>query len=387
MSASTGTGTDTAGALRVAAIGASTDDPCGVRDHAALLSQALDADGVQSSLHWLSREASSLGAARAELAAWARRLSVELEAERPDALLLHYSVFAFSHRGVPLLGGPVLAALRRQPAPLVCVMHEFAYPWRLGGLRGKVWAATQRVALASLVRASAALLVTAEPRARWLRGRLWLARRPVLLAPVFSNLPLATAGATVAPATLGLFGYAHEGVAVETVLDALAGLRARGSDASLLLLGAPGRDTPAGARWLGAARTRGVAEQVSFSGRLPAQELADALARCEALLFAERGGPTSRKTTLAASLASGRPVVALDGHSTWGELAGARAALIVAPEPAALADAIGRLLTDARLRADQGERGRAFAARTMSVEHSAQVVEQAISGALGRGAG
>ncbi len=388
-------GTGAARALRVAVVGASIDDPCGVRDHAERLSRALAADGVRCSSHWLSREASTLCAARAELAAWAERLSGELDAERPDALLLHYSVFALSHRGVPLLGGPLLAALRARSAPLVCVMHEFAYPWRLGGARGKVWAATQRLALAALVRSSAALVVTAEPRARWLRSRRWLARRPVLLAPVFSNLPAASAGAVDAPvdaaavraAALGLFGYAHEGVAVETVLDALADLHARGADARLVLLGAPGRGSPAGERWLAAAAARDVAERVSFSGRLPAQELAEALARCAALLFAERGGPTSRKTTLAASLASGRPLVALDGHSTWEELASAHAALIVAPEPHALADAIARLLADANLRAEQGERGRAFAARTMSVEHSARVVEQAIAAALGRGAG
>jgi glycosyltransferase involved in cell wall biosynthesis len=375
---------------RVATIGVSTDDPCGVRDHAALLSQALAADGVHCSLHWLSREAGTLGGARAELAAWASRLSDELQAERPDALLLHYSVFAFSYRGVPLLGGPVLSALRSQPAPLVCVLHEFAYPWRLGGARGKVWAATQRVALVALVRSSAGLVVTAASRAQWLRGRVWLARRPVLLAPVFSNLPAATDGATAgvssrrAP-TLGLFGYAHEGVGLETVLDALAALRTGGGEAELLLLGSPGRDSPAGERWLAAARMRGVAEHVGFSGRLAAQELADALAGCEALLFAERGGPTSRKTTLAASLASGRPVVALDGHSTWDELASARAALVVAPNPAALAEELARLLADAELRAEQGERGRAFAARMMSVEHSARIVERAIADALGRG--
>ncbi|HEV2974345.1 MAG TPA: glycosyltransferase family 4 protein [Solirubrobacteraceae bacterium] len=388
--------------VRVAMIGVSIDDPCGVRDHAVLLARALAREGVSSSSHWLSRDAATLAGGRAELAAWTTRLASELEQARPDALLLHYSVFAFSHRGVPLFVGPILAALRARDAPLVCVMHELAYPWRLGGVRGKVWAATQRVALIAVIRDSASLVVTAEARARWLRSRRWLPRRPVLTAPVFSNLPQAIAvegatgpatptphddvgaasGATAPKATLGLFGYVHEGVARETVLDALRLLHGRGSGVALLLLGAPGSGGPTGAAWIDAARARGVAELVGFSGRLPAQELADSLARCDVLLFTERGGPTSRKTTLAASLASGRPVVALDGASTWRELASARGAVIVAPDPHALADTIVGLLADGATRARQGERGRAFAARTMSAEHSAQVVAQAIDRAI-----
>jgi glycosyltransferase involved in cell wall biosynthesis len=392
--------------LRVAAVGVSIDDPCGVRDHAQLLARALAADGVSSTSHWLSREATTLGAARAELAEWSERLAVELDQARPDALLLHYSVFAFSHRGVPLFVGPVLAAMRQRRAPIVCVMHEFAYPWRLGGARGKVWAATQRVALAAVMRAAASIVVTADARARWLRGRPWLPRRPVLVAPVFSNLPQTVGGsagpdpqghaagasratdaapaARAASATIGLFGYAHEGVAVETVLDALCRLREGGRDVTLVLLGAPGNGSPAAYAWSRAARARGVAELIGFSGTLPAHELAAALTRCDVLLFAERGGPTSRKTTLAASLASGRPVVALDGHSTWSALAEADAALVVAPQPQALAEAVARLLADPTMRARQGERGGAFASLQMSAAHSARVVERAIARALGR---
>ncbi len=388
---------------RVAAIGISIGDPCGVHDHAVLLARALDADGVSISSHWLRREAESARGARAEVTAWAARLPAELEAARADAVLLHYSVFAFSHRGVPLLVGPVLAALRARGLPLVSVLHEFAYPWRLGGVRGKVWAASQRVALAAVMRDAAAVVVTAESRLLWLRGRAWLPRRPVLLAPVFSNLPpapavrtdrpdaapaapreLADAGpAPASTATLGLFGYAHEGVAVETVLDALRRLREDGADVALVLLGAPGGDSEAAAAWRQAARARGVEGLLGFSGTLPARQLADLLARCDVLLFAERGGPTSRKTTLAASLASGRPVVALDGHSTWHELASARAARIVAADSSSLAQAIARLLGDGAARERQGRAGRDFAARTMSVEHSAHVVEEALARALG----
>ncbi len=396
-------------ALRVAVVGISIDDPCGVRDHAALLAQALAGERIECALHWLSRTPGSFASERRELSAWTDALAGELQRGRVDAVLLHYSVFAFGHRGVPLFARPVLQATRAAGVPLVTFMHEYAYPWRLGGARGKVWAATQRLALRDVVRASRRLVVSAETRADWLRSRAWLARRPISVAPVFSNLPTAVeatlgpaaaspaaqAAAPVAPPAparvpvagrIGLFGYGHEGVDSATVLDALRTLRERerkvGREIELTLLGAPGSPSPAAARWQREAAARGLADAIGFSGRLPALELAGALAGCEVLLFAERGGATSRKTTLAASLASARPVVALDGVNGWRELSRARAAVIVEPDGAALADAIARLLEDRPARERQGALGRDFAERAMSVERSASVVGAALSAAI-----
>jgi glycosyltransferase involved in cell wall biosynthesis len=384
---------------RVAVLGISVDDPCGVRDHAAILADALAGAGIACSLHWLSRSGRSLGAERSEVRAWTRALAGELERDRADAVLLHYSVFAFAHRGVPVFTRPALAAIRRSSLPLVTFMHEYAYPWRLGGARGKVWAATQRVALREVVSASDNLVVSADARAEWLRSRAWLARRAISVAPIFSNLPPAAplardarteasdASAADSAGLIGLFGYGHEGADVVSVLDALRALRERAGEVRLTLLGAPGSRSPAAARWRHAAAERGLQGALEFSGRLPAQELSDALARCDVLLFAERGGATSRKTTLAASLASGRAVVALDGPNGWSELSRARAAVIVEPRGQPLADAITRLLADREARERQGELGRAFAERAMSVEHSAGVVGAALTAAVGRARG
>lgn len=391
----------------VAVVGVSESQTCGVRDHATLLAAALGEEDVACTMHWLSRRERSLGGCRAEFRAWTQALAGELERERPDAIVLHYSVFSCSYRGLPLFAGPVRSALRTTGIPLITILHEPAYPWRLGGLHGKVWALTQRVALIGLMRDSAAVLVTAPFRAEWLTSRPWFARRPLALAPVFSNLPpptvqpsstglpvdaRASSGTpppTIAPAAsadgdglqpresnhlIGLFGYAYEGAARQLVLDAVRMLVDRGLHARLELLGSPGSGVPLADVWLADARQRGIEDVVSFSGVLPAQELSNALAACEVLLHAEASGPTSRKGTLAASLASGRPVVALDGPLRWSELIDAEAALVVQPNASALADALAGLLADETAREVLGARGAAFAQRAMSVERTAKTV-------------
>lgn len=366
---------------RVAVVGMSEGPTCGTRDHAGLLAEALGRRGVECSMHWLWREEHSLRESSREVASWSRRLARELESERPDAVLLHYSVFPFAHRGMPLFAHRVLSALHGSGVPVVSVMHEFVYPWRAGDLRGNVWALTQRAALVEVVRDSRALLVTTEMRAEWFRSRRWLPRRPTALAPVFSNLPASTSSPPRGQArqTVGLFGYSYQGAATAIVLDALGTLAERGLQ--LVLLGGPGAESQAGAQWIGAANERGLGGRISFTGVLPAAELADALSACEVLLFADTPGPSSRKGTLAGSLASGRPVLALDGPQRWREMLAAQAAELVAPNAPALAEALARLLDDEPRREALGRRGRAFA-QQMGPDYSAEVVAGLIDGVL-----
>ena len=78
--------------------------------------------------------------------------------------------------------------------------------------------------------------------------------------------------------------------------------------------------------------------------------------------------------TLAASLASGRPVVALDGPDTWGDLVRDRAIALVRPAAPALAETVRQLLADRATASALGSRGRAFAQEHMSVDRAAAVV-------------
>jgi glycosyltransferase involved in cell wall biosynthesis len=361
---------------RLAVVGLSLRDICGVRDHATLLAQALRSDGFGCSMHWLTRTPRPFRDARAEVHAWARELAGSLRQERPDAVLLHYSAFAYSHRGVPLFLHPVLRAVRG--VPLVTIMHELVYPWSDIAWRGKVWAASQRACLVELVRASAGVVVTADFQQRWLQTRRWLPHRSVRTAPVFSNLPAPRAR----PArdhrdsahSIGVFGYAYQGARIDAVLAAGALLRDRGLEVRLVLLGAPGGSSPVAQELLEQARTRGVEQMIVFEGPLPAQELSDALARCDVLVFADGAGPSSRKGTLAAALASGTAVVALDGPQTWQELVRSGAVELVAPDTQTLADTLARLLADDELRRALAARGAEFSERRMGVGHTADAV-------------
>ncbi len=169
--------------LRLAVAGMSVRATCGVRDHAGLLADALARENVEPSLHWLQRSETALPAERSEIRAWTRQLALELDERRPDAVLLHYSVFSYSHRGIPLFVHPTLAMLHSSRIPLVAMMHELAYPWTHGGWRGKAWALSQRAVLIDVMRACSAAIVTADVRAQWLASAPWLPKRRVLVAP------------------------------------------------------------------------------------------------------------------------------------------------------------------------------------------------------------
>lgn len=375
---------------RVAVVGVSGGLTCGVRDHAGLLAGALAESGLPCTWHWLTRTASSPRGARAELGAWTAGLPAELERAGAQAILLHYSVFSYSYRGFPVFVRPTMAALRRSGLPLVTILHEFVYPSGRGGLRGRAWALSQAIALRGVMRGSDAAVVTAPFRAGWLDAQPWLAKRPIALAPVFSNLPSPVgpraSGAREQP-VVGLFGYGYEGAAAAIALDAMQMLHMRGVVPRLALLGAPGRESPAAEQWLAGARERGIEHDLSFSGVLPAQQLADELAACDVLLHLEPSGPTSRKGTLAGSLASGTAVVALDGPRRWEELIEAEAALIVEPSAGGLADGVALLLADPERRDQLGARGAAFAAAAMGLARSASVVGELLRDAAGASSG
>lgn len=348
----------------VVMLGASSAPVCGVRDYSRLLGAALANRGVHTvDVWWEIDPEAGLGQRRRDVSNWLHRLS-EATAGAPGAVVVfQYSVFTYGYRGVPTLVPRIASCLARIEAPRVGVLHEFAYPFGRRGLRGTVQAASQRAAFARLYRVLDAAVVTTEERRDWLEARAWLPRRPTVFVPVCSNIPdVETPGGPRSgeAAAVGVFGFASEGYALESVLGAIGRLHRQGIRATLTLIGAPGPRSHQAGRWRAAAAAAGCLDALSFTGVLEPEAVARALHDVDVLVLPDRNGPSGRKGTLAAALAAARPVVAFDGPQRWEALVRERAVAVVAPEADQVADLLEHLLHDPRARAAQGSRGRAF---------------------------
>lgn len=364
--------------MKVLVVGTSTGDVCGVRDHAQLLTTHLAATGLETEMQW----GDFIGRPTwRQVDRWLQHVAARAEATAPDAILFHYSVFTLAWRGIPTHVAGVTRRLRSLGVPVVALLHEFVYPWGQRGWRGFAHATSQRAALVAVVRSASRLIVTTADRAVWLRSRPWLPDRPVSFVPLFSNVPVVPGPTDVEMTTgdVAVLGYGAESTRVDVVTQALAAV----SDEKLrlVLVGAPGSESDAGRIWAKAARRDGCA--MAFTGVLDPETLSTAISSPAIVVFADEPGPTSRKTTLAAALAHGKAIVALDGPNTWDELQASRAVMLVPPQPAALAAAFKRLLDDADARRTLGDRARAFYEERMAVErgttHVAYVLRDAVA--------
>jgi len=278
---------------------------------------------------------------------------------------------------------PLAVVLRRLGLPVVLFAHELAYPWGRRGWRGAVQAVSQRAVLIPLLRSSAAAIVTTTDRARWLRTRWWLPPTAVTLAPVFATItPDPSSRAVVpVPGRIGLFGFGAEGLAVELVTGTVADIARRSPQAHLALIGAPGPSSAAGAQW----RQAAAAAQcpLTFTGEDDEAGLSRALAACEVFVLADPAGPTTRKTTLAATLAHGKPVVAFDGPDTWWPFVDGGAVAVVT-SARGLEDEIYRFLSDPAARSIAGARAKQFSDTHLSPDATVSAVSKAIAASLRR---
>ena len=341
--------------MKVLNIGISERPICGVHDYGCGFAEELRTLGDDVETRWCVTECKW-----DRTLDWIRSLDTGSEPAKFDVIVWHYSVFSYGVRGIPVLVLPLLARLRRLSVPVVVVLHEYAYAWHRNGWRGATWAVTQRLALLPLVWRARGIIVTVEERADWLGRRFWLPRRPVFTAPVFSNLPVPDDPLPVATVgrRIGMFGYRSS--ERQLTMKALAGLNAEVPSAELWLIGAPGPDTEIGLQWREAAATAGVEGALKFTGPISSGNLASAVSGCDLAVFHDGGGPSSRKTTLAAFLAAGVPVVAVDGPNTWRALVDEGAVRLVDPNSGAIAANLRELILDATARQELGWRGQEF---------------------------
>jgi glycosyltransferase involved in cell wall biosynthesis len=263
-------------------------------------------------------------------------------------MLLHHSPFNLGVRGLNLAFPHLLRAV---PGPLVVLFHEVHFPVHAGQpLRHRLLGRTQRAMARALLARAQAVCVSTEAWTPLLRELGW--RDEVIPCPIPSNIlpPVPAPSRDGARAQLGLRCegtdtlIGHFGTYGEAVAGPLAAVLPP-------LLAVPGRRALLLGRGAARFRERVRAEHGELGARLlvpggqSPEEISLGLLACDVLLQPFVDGVTTRRTSLMAGLAHGRPVCANRGPLTepaWDGLAGLQ--LAPSPAPAALVEAAEALL-------------------------------------------
>jgi glycosyltransferase involved in cell wall biosynthesis len=304
-----------------------------IDEYSHRLARALAAVGVEA--HYLPDGPASLLATRVA----------------PSWVLLQYNPFRYGRAGIaPGLVCDLVRLRRRSGAPLAVMVHEAWIDMR--DARSSLIGLWQRAQLRALLPCADLVMTSTEALARQIG-------KAALHVPVASNItPVATSGAAARAKLnldrrliVALFGRAHESRAPDYAEAAIAALADSHAPRALTILNL-GADAPP------VRIPPGV--ELSTPGALPAGELSLRLWASDIVLLPLTDGVSTRRGTLMAALAHGRPVLALHGHNTDSVLARARDALALTPvgDPSAYARAAVSLTADrARLR-EIGDAGR-----------------------------
>lgn len=193
-----------------------------------------------------------------------------------------------------------------------------------------------------------------------------------------------------APPEPVVFAYAGRMIAIKGVATLVAAhqmLRRRGSDARLILAGAPDAENPSAidaatlAQW-------GALPGIEWRG--PVADIRPVWAGAHVAVLASRGGEGLPKSLLEAA-AMGRPIVATDVPGTRAIARAGENALLVAPDdPAALAEALAAMARDRELRDRFGAASRRIVEHGFSDEAvgaATEAVYRALIAEIGLGPG
>ncbi|GAA1469894.1 glycosyltransferase involved in cell wall biosynthesis [Microbacterium thalassium] len=361
----------------------------GIGDHSAVIAIGLGARGHQVTL--VSSESAAPISGIGSRVAWhgqgdhsLSRLIDVIVADAPDAVVLQFEQFAYGARGF----NPRLAWLPRElrrrgyRGQFVLFAHE-SYATPAGTLGSVVMWAYQRAQFRRLVSLSDSCVFTSDEWARRARG---LAPRGCVV-PVFSNIPVAPRGVDRSE-----FGLASSDV----LLAVFGGLDAERAEwLRQATSGAVAADIAA--VYVGRHRSlaqRALAplgsERVRFLEGLAPEEVGRVLASADlALAPFPRSGVDPRRSSVAAFLANGVPVVTTIGpssgstyQSAWS--AGAIAASDANAGASEYASRVVQLIGDRSARTSVGERGAQYYEAHMSPRNTVDMLDRILrDGPLG----
>jgi glycosyltransferase involved in cell wall biosynthesis len=270
----------------------------------------------------------------------------ELADAEARGIFLQYYPNAFATKALPRLLS-LMSKLRARGVPIVTTVHEY-WPPASSSLKRAVWRVLCKQTLKAVAKRSSHL-VTTTPYASGHLIRSGIAPAAKFsVIPVPTNIPAVARGASARAPALVMFGQPY-------VLDR----------AVVLGLARWMETRSPRPRWIWIARSVaemkkfwaeiGAPDVIEFHGELPAAAVSALIAQGTVGLGVYDDGVSTRRTTLTALLAHGRPIVGLDGRYTDGRLRDS-GAFVLSPlldAPALIAN-VQRVLDDADLRASLG---------------------------------
>lgn len=270
----------------------------------------------------------------------------------PSGIFLQYSPPAFVTADLPKLLS-LLSRLRARGVPIVTTVHEYWSPATLSPKRA-VWRWLCKRALRAVAARSSRLVATTPYAASFLLDAGIPGAKHAAIVPVGSGIPSFARSASFggqapsvggqAPLTIAMFG--QPAIFDRAVVFAMARWIAEQSPRPRWIWVARSADEMRG--WW---RELGAPEVVEFHGGQPAGEVAQLLSEADLAVAVYDDGASTRRSSLAAIMASGLPVVALDGRFTDDRLRNSGAFLLspIGNAPAFITN-LERAVNDAVLR-------------------------------------
>jgi len=296
---------------------------------------------------------------------------------RPDVVHIQYQSAAYGlHPAVNLLPRR-LRALPSRPA-IVTTFHDLRYPYlfpKAGPLRWR--------SVLELVRSSDAAVITNPADWRQLAATDLAPRLvPIVIGSNIRMEPPADYdraarraywGAGPDDWLLGYFGFLNAGKGGETLVRAVDQLVHDGRPAHLLMVGGKiGSSDPTNQAYLahieGLIEELGLSDRVQWTGFTGNAEVSANLLAADCAVLPYREGATLRHGSLMAALAHGLPIVSTETPPELRDVGGifpaivdgSNAVLVPPEDPARLADAVTRVMTDSALRARLGQQSLAL---------------------------
>lgn len=307
-----------------------------------------------------------------------RRLWREARNWRGQWVILHYTALMWSRRGFPLGALAVFWVLRMRGTKRGVVFHD-AFPYSGTRIVDRVRTSFQGGVMRALFRGADRVITTIAPSCMpWIPAR----SEKAVCVPIGGSLPQEKI--PVDPSrdgnvrkTIAIFSVTGD-PQLEPESSAIAYVVARAakrlSNVRLLVLGRNSDEAGGPLRRL----LDGTGVEVSILGLMEPAEIAKAFATADVLLFV-RGHLSSRRSSASAAIVCGLPVVAYKGRETAAPVTEAGVMLVPEGERDALADALGRVLSDDALRAELRRRSLEARDKYFSWDRIAQGYLQVLS--------